>query len=250
LSLYRIRAKIYGKRADFDRQFAGEIMARDYLDLVDNDFDNFFNGLIQYVTQKCGGHFPEWTHIPSEPREELSAMFTVWHNAYETTIGQHTPLDTEAKNKTKTAAKAKIRPFVNVYLREGQPAVTDLDRTAMRIPNKDTTPTHHPVPHIKPETEAVPSGRGKHTITVLNPETKNKKKPSLVKGVAFAYKVRNADHPKYNAEDMPSTFQIKTVRDFQWTEADYGKVCDYAAAYENETGQRGPWSDVTSLIIT
>jgi hypothetical protein len=32
-------------------------------------------------------------------------------------------------------------------------------------------------------------------------------------------------------------------------EVDYGRVADYAAAYENEGGKRGPWSDVVSVII-
>jgi hypothetical protein len=49
---------------------------------------------------------------------------------------------------------------------------------------------------------------------------------------------------------MPSEFQTGAVKDFQWGEEDYGKVVDYACAYENEGGKRGPWSDVASLIIT
>jgi hypothetical protein len=48
---------------------------------------------------------------------------------------------------------------------------------------------------------------------------------------------------------MPSVFQTGTVRNFQWAEEDYGKVADYATAYENDGGKRGPWSDVVSVII-
>jgi hypothetical protein len=51
------------------------------------------------------------------------------HTAYAKTLVPHTPVDTEAKNESE--AKGKIRPFVNVYLREDQPAVTDIDRTVM-----------------------------------------------------------------------------------------------------------------------
>jgi hypothetical protein len=95
----------------------------------------------------------------------------------------------------------------------------------------------------------VPSGKGKHTVRALNPQTGNYKRPNLVAGVAFAFRVRGAASPKSAAEDMPSEFQVKTARDFQWPEADYGKVCDYATVYENEGGKRGPWSDVVSVII-
>jgi hypothetical protein len=222
----------------------------DYLNLSDGYFDDVFKVIIEYTDKKCEGATPEWTHIPAERRTELKTAYAVWAAAYVKTIGPHTPVDTEAKNEAKAEAKAKIRPFVNLFLREEQPAVTDMDRTAMSIPNRDKTPTPHPAPDIKPETEAVPSGKGKHTVIAMNPHTKNKKKPSLVTGVAFAHRTRNADEPKIAAQDMPSDFQVKTTRDFQWTEDLYGKVVDYATAYENEGGKRGPWSDVVSLIIT
>jgi len=39
------------------------------------------------------------------------------------------------------------------------------------------------------------------------------------------------------------------VKVFQYPEADYGKVADYATAYESGAGRRGPWSDVVSEII-
>jgi hypothetical protein len=129
------------------------------------------------------------------------------------------------------------------------PPLTDADRTALGLRGPDTTPTPHPTPGLKPDTEAEPWGKGRHRVTALNPETHNKKKPPLVKGVAFAYHVRDADAPKQAAADMPSVFQAGTERSFQWTEADYGRVADYAAAYENEGGKRGPWSDVVSVII-
>ena len=68
--------------------------------------------------------------------------------------------------------------------------------------------------------------------------------------MAYAKRVRRADEPKSRAEDMPSEYQSGTSRVFQYTEDDYGKVADYATAYENSTGQRGPWSNVTSLLIS
>ena len=68
-----------------------------------------------------------------------------------------------------------------------------------------------------------------------------------------AYIARNpavTDDPKSRAEDMPSDYQAGTSRTYQYTEDDYGKVADYATAYEDSTGHRGPWSNVTSLLIS
>ena len=84
----------------------------------------------------------------------------------------------------------------------------------------------------------------------MNPHTLNKEKPPLVTGVSFAHRVRGADEPVNAADAMPSEYQASSTRIFQYTEADYGKVADYAAAYENSTGKRGPWSNVTSLLIS
>ena len=224
-------------------------MTKDYLNLTDSAFDVFFNGVNRYTAQKCAGGAPEWTHIPEAARQELLESYAAWRPAYEKTLGPHTPVDTEAKNGAKAAAKEKIRPFVNIYLREDQSAVTDTDRQAMSIPNKDKIPSARPAPDIKPDTEAAPSGKGKHTVRALNPRSGDHKRPGLVKGVAFARRKRNPDEPKNAADDMPSEFQVKTVKEFQWPEADYGKVCDYATAYENAGGKRGPWSDVVSVII-
>jgi hypothetical protein len=130
-----------------------------------------------------------------------------------------------------------------------KPGFGDDRLAALGLPPRDKTKTEHPVPAVKPETTAEPSGKGKHTVTAINPVLGNKKKPPLVKGVAFAARVRAADEPKSTAESMPSAFQARTSRNFQWNEGDTGKMADYATAYENESGHRGPWSDVVSVLI-
>jgi hypothetical protein len=221
----------------------------DYLDLEDAGFDIFFQNLTNYVDTKTSGAPPAWSHIPPEEVEALKEAFPRWHTPYAKTLVPHTSVDTMAKNEAKKAAKKVIRPFVNRFLREDWAVVTDMDRDAMGIPTRDKIPTHHPAPTAKPELDAVPSGQGKHTVTAINPQTQNKKKPALVKGLAFAHKMRAAADPKASPDDMPSAFQAPAVKNFQWLEADYGKVVDYAAAYENEGGKRGPWSDVASVII-
>jgi hypothetical protein len=153
-----------------------------------------------------------------------------------------------AKNEAKKAAVAVVRSFANTSVRFNE-KMTEADRLALGIHPRDATQTAHPVPSAKPEVDAAPSGQGRHTVTAINPATQNKKKPALVKGVAFACKVRLSAEPKADPKEMASDFQAAAVKNFQWAEADYGKVADYAAAYENEGGKRGPWSDVASVII-
>jgi hypothetical protein len=221
----------------------------DYLSLDDAGFDVFLQNLISYVEAKTSGLPPAWTHIPSGEVGALSDALDLWYTPYAKTLVPHTPVNTLAKNEAKKAAKLVIRSFVNRFLREDWAMVTDMDRDAIGVPTRDKIPTPHPEPAVKPELDAAPSGQGKHTVTAINPQSQNKKKPARVKGVAFAHKLRSADEPKARAEDMPSVFHVSAVKDFQWPEEDYGKVVDYAVAYENEGGKRGPWSNVASVII-
>jgi hypothetical protein len=157
-----------------------------------------------------------------------------------------TPL---AKNEAKNTLVRALRTYVQGYIARN-PVVTDEDKEQMDLPPRDTTPTPHPAPEARPETDAEPSGTGAHRITAVNPHTRNKEKPPLVTGVAYARRVRGAEEPKSRAEDMPFEYQAGTSRTYQYAEGDYGKVADYATAYENSTGHRGPWSKVTSLLIS
>jgi hypothetical protein len=109
----------------------------DYIPSRDADFGGWFENLVNYVTEKTGGSSPVWTHIPQSAVGGLSAAYTAWHTAYEKTLGAHTKVDTEAKNDARKAGEALARPFVQQYLMF--PPVTDEDRTAMGLHNRDTT---------------------------------------------------------------------------------------------------------------
>jgi len=130
-----------------------------------------------------------------------------------------------------------------------KPPLEDADFVSLALPPPGRKAAPRPVPSLKPDTDAAPSGKGRHTVTAINPESEDKKRPGQVTGVAFASRTRAAGDPPARAGDMPSEYQTGTVKVFQYPEADYGKVADYATAYEAGGGKRGPWSDVVSEII-
>ena len=139
-------------------------MAKDYVPSGDKDFNDWFKLLNQYVAQKSGGSSPAWTHIPAAARTALAEAYASWFTAYGATLGPHTPVDTEAKNGAKAAARDLIRPFVNQYLR--YPPVSNEDRTAMGIPNKDTIPTTIPPPQAQAEGDI--TFPGVHLVELAN----------------------------------------------------------------------------------
>ena len=219
-------------------------MSHDYIPTVEGAIPPFARNLYAYAL----ANYAQWG-VPS-PQTMLDGAIT----AFDTALAafqqpNHGRVDTLAKNEAKTALVHALRTYVQAYIARN-PAVTDEDKERMGLPLHDTTPTPRPAPDIRPETEGEPAGKGAHRVTAVNPHTQSRDKPPLVTGVAYARRVRRAEEPKSRAEDMPSDYLAGTSRVFQYTEDDYGKVADYATAYENSTGQRGPWSNVTSLLIS
>jgi hypothetical protein len=215
----------------------------DYIPRNDDELLAFAKNLYAYAL----ANYTRW-QIPS-PQAYLEAPIAAFESAL--TVFKdpnHGKIDTLNKNESKKALDSALRTYIQGFVVRN-PLVTDEDRERMGLPLRDTTATPHPAPDVKPVAEAVPSGKGKHTVTALNPRTGNKQKPPLVKGVAFAHRIRSAEERPVAAEEMPSVFQTGTVKNFQWDEESYGKIVDYACAYENEGGKRGPWSDVVSVII-
>ncbi|MDR0540554.1 MAG: hypothetical protein LBG74_08695 [Spirochaetaceae bacterium] len=215
----------------------------DYIPWNDAELLTFTKTLYAYAR----ANYSRWG--APDPQQRLEVFIT----AFETALAvfsspNHGKVDTLAKNEAKDALIAGLRVYVQGFIARN-PAVTDEDKEQMALPLRDTTPTRHSAPEAKPETEASPSGKGQHTVTALNPHSQKKDKPEFVTGVAFAHRLRDPDAPKSAAGDMPSEYQTATSRVFQWKEEDYGKIADYAAAYESGGGKRGPWSDVVSLIV-
>jgi hypothetical protein len=234
-------------------------MSKDYIPARDADFDRWFSFLYQYVSKKCAGNPPEWTHIPQAALTKLGEVHAAWKTAYGATIGPHTPVETEAKNNAKTAAKAVIRSFVNQYLR--YPPVTNEDRKAMGIPNWDTVPTPIPKPEAQPEADI--SYPGVHMVELNHIRTVGAAKddPRSDYGVRIFWGILGpaTEHDKFrlseppvSGEDLPhSTFTHRQRYRFNF-DGDSGKTVYFCLRYENEKGGEegeGPFGPIFSAII-
>jgi hypothetical protein len=225
-------------------------IAKTQLPHTEKKLNTLANSVYTYAGPRSmgvGGQQPTWPDIQVEFWMAFTAALDVWKVAYAACDVPHLPTVTEAKN----VAEANLRDALNMLIEHGLCSYprTAEDVLSMGFELRDANRTPHPTPDVKPNTEAVPSGSARHTVTAINPITRLKKKPPLVKGVVFAYKLRLPDAPKALAADMPSVFQAETTKNFQWKESDIGKVADYATAYETEGYARGTWSNVVSLIV-
>jgi hypothetical protein len=231
---------------------------KDYIPGKDAEFDAFFQNLINYVDTKTSGTPPAWPHIPGEAKDGLLDAYPLWHTAYAKTLVPHTTVDTREKNRVRKAAVQIIRGFVNQYLRF--PPVTDADRDAMGIPNRDTIRT--PVPPPTTQVEADILLPGIHLVELkikpyseLAPGTKNRSDYGvriyygIVGDVTATDKFRLAAPPA-SGDDLPhSVFTRKHKHEFDLPEEDRGKSLYFCLRYENGKGKVGPWGPILHAIV-
>jgi hypothetical protein len=219
---------------------------KDYIPFIDAAFDAWFNFLVEYVLARVLAAQPVWTHIPATEAEALAAAYTAWHTAYLPMLKPHTPIDTLAKNNAKKAAVKFARLFVNRFLRYDP--VTDADRAAMGIPNRDTHPTPVTPPETGPSFSISIAGPGTLGI-VYRDGDKGKKgsKPKGVEGVRIYY----GFEPVTDQRLLPfSEWATRCPHLLRFLEANRGKRVYIALQWEirKEHGE-SPWSEILSDII-
>ena len=218
----------------------------DYIPGNDAKFDTWFKFMNQYVNQKCTGTTPEWTHIPQAARTGMQDAYIAWYTAYVHTIGPHTRVDREAKDDAKKAAKRVIRPFVNQYLRF--PPVTNEDRTAMGIPNRDPHPTPVPKPGDIPEVEAETPKPRVLRFRFRRFGMKRWGKPKGVHGMELVWIISDT-LPARVADLVHSSFATRNPLELVFEEDQRGKRLYYAVRWETGTVKKGDFSAIYSVII-
>jgi hypothetical protein len=221
---------------------------QDYIPTRDADFDGWLENLKNYVTQKTGGQSPEWTHIPADKVTALTAHYTAWHAAYEKTIAPHTPVDTQAKNETRKTATDFVRPFVAQYLKFDP--VTDEDRTAMRIHNRDPNYSAIGTPATRPViTDIRPIGGFQVELRFQDEATPSSSAvPYGDNGCLLNF--------AWGAERITAyaaLTQSKLMTRSPWTlalppEAEAAYL-SCAPRWQNEKGELGPWGEIQTVVI-
>jgi len=219
---------------------------RDYVPTTDAEFTNWFRNIVEYVTERTSGDNPPWANIPPSEVARLVAAYDDWIEHYEPTLGPHEPAVTTEKNNARRRTEPVAREFVQRFLQWAP--VTDGDRTSMGIPNRDKKPT----PHIE-VTEAVDVELALRNIREILVVFKikgaaHKAKPTGYDGAVIVWDV--LDSPPASPDALSRhTMASKTPHPLEFTEEERGKSVYVAAAWQNERGNIGPWSDVLRGIV-
>jgi hypothetical protein len=222
---------------------------KDYVPARDADFDKFFKKITQVTASKTNGQSPPWYHIPPAVVTELTTSYGDWYTAYSATFNSPTSPVIREKNRVRKVEEKALRRFIQRYLKD-EP-VTDEERDEINIPNRDTTPTPigKPPEHVLLIIE--PRHVREHHVVWEVQETGSKARPYGYSGVVLVRKVLEA------AEAVPA--DAKALGDsrlltrnnvvLEYSPADQGKRCAYAACWQNESGAMGNWSDIVTVII-
>jgi len=162
--------------------------------------------------------------------------------------------DSAERNKINVAGKnakgktlvALIRALVSFQLKN--PVITDEQRIQLGLHVHDTKPTPIPVPTDAP-TLVVKTHKSRHlSIEYMIADDDKKARPYGVNGAVLVYGLLDA--PPADQKDLPRNVLITRVPYIlEFLEAERGKTVYLAICWQNERGQKGPWSDIQSTLV-
>jgi hypothetical protein len=150
------------------------------------------------------------------------------------------------KNAARKALIEKIRTMAGFRLKN--PVITDVDLIAMGLHPRDTTRTPVPVPVTRPKISIELIDVRRFKVVFQNMDTKSKAKPYGVNGAVIAYAVLDAPPADPDALTR-SVLATRTPHILEFTEEERGKTVYIAICWQNEKGQKGPWSEIESAIV-
>jgi hypothetical protein len=176
----------------------------------------------------------------------------------QTAITSFTALQAQADSPSKTAIIVaekdaaretlvkKIRAMVNFRLKN--PIITDAERIAMGLHVRDTKPTTVQVPKTRPELDIDVVDFRRLKVLFHDMGSKSKAKPYGTNGAVIVFAVLDTPPADVNVLTR-SVLATRTPHILEFTEEERGKTVYIAICWQNEKGERGPWSEIESAII-
>jgi hypothetical protein len=112
----------------------------------------------------------------------------------------------------------------------------------------DTTPTTIPVPKTRPELDIDVLDFRRLKVLFHDMGSKSNAKPYGVNGAVIVYAVLDAPPADVSALTR-SVLATRTPHILEFTEEERGKTVYVAICWQNEKGEKGPWSEIESAIV-
>ncbi|EIQ01482.1 hypothetical protein OpiT1DRAFT_00052 [Opitutaceae bacterium TAV1] len=187
--------------------------------------------------------------IPTEKLTTLQDLQGEWSDGFllASQPATRTSLTIEQKNAARDTYEAFLRGFIRQYITANDVATND-DRTALGLPIPKTTHTRIPAPTTHPVAEQHGSQPGLVELHFRDEEGTARGKPGLAHGAEIAYDVLDAV-PGDPSDLVHSEIDTRSPFKKQFRADQRGLKFWYAMRWESPTGDKGPWSPLSYVII-
>jgi hypothetical protein len=152
----------------------------------------------------------------------------------------------EEKNAARAVLEGIIRTLAGFRLKN--PIITDANRTALGLHIHDTTPSNIPVPTTRPEIDIDVVDFRRIKVIFHDMGSDSNAKPYGINGAVIIYAVLDAPPADHSALTR-SVLATRTPHVLEFPEEDRGKTVYVAICWQNEKGEKGPFSGIESAIV-
>lgn len=217
----------------------------DYLPVSDTDFTAWVQNFISYANANLSAL--GLTAADLTPIQNAEAK---WETAYASNISAQAQAQSarQAKDDARSEQVSLIRSLVARI--QASKTVTDAQRQALQLNVRSGTRTPAPTPTSRPVAQVDISQRLRHTVSFTDELTPTSRaKPDGVTGCEIWIKIggtppADPSEMRYLATDTRSPYVV------EFDGADAGKTAYYMLRWVNSRGERGPWSQTISAMIT
>jgi hypothetical protein len=150
------------------------------------------------------------------------------------------------KNAVRKALVEKIRRLVSFRLKN--PVITVAQRVAMGLNVRASTYSRVPVPGSRPEPDLEVLDFRRVKLRFRDKDCSTNAHPYGVTGAVVAYDVC-ATPPTSPTALHRTVLATRTPFVLEFTEEERGQTFYVALCWQNERGEKGPWSEIVSAIV-
>jgi hypothetical protein len=220
----------------------------DYVPKRFADFDAFLQVIVEYVLAKTAGNTNIWPHISEAAVNKLNELWLKWHTAYEKTLAPHSSVETRAKNDARKEAESYLRSFVAQYLMF--PPVTDEDRAAMHLRNRDKERTPVPAPSTRALLSEIKPLGGFRVEVRFYDEAKPRSRaiPYGYNGCLLCYALGDEKVSDYTAL-IRTQLMSRTPWTLTFPPESEGKFLSCTTRWQSDKTILGPWGEIMHVVI-
>jgi hypothetical protein len=185
--------------------------------------------------------------IPAQEATDVQTAFTSFKGLHaQAKSPTRNPIITAEKNAAKEEFLRLVREMIN--FRFANPIITDAIRVQYGLHVKDSTHTPHSVPTTRPDFTLSNKDFRRLNVDFHDQGTTSKAKPYGISGAGISWSV--LDHPPADGGELTKAIlATRTPHTLEFTEEERGQTVYVALQWQNNKGQKGPWSEILWAIV-